>query len=121
METVDLLYEQYVDYVNSHWNGDIYPTLAKNGLIVETSRIEKDTTYRLLMYDEFYKKINELYKSYVQYVHDEWEMGAINELMADEFTLVDTIDDSGNETHRVLTEQEFVEHNLHLYNNNFNG
>jgi hypothetical protein len=48
------------------------------------------------------------YEEFKQYVNEEWENGAINELEQDGYIVIDTVDEkTGDTVYRILTEDEF--------------
>jgi hypothetical protein len=53
MEDMDLLYSQYVDYVNDEWEMGNIDELCDDGLTVMTKNTDEQISYRALTYDEF--------------------------------------------------------------------
>lgn len=64
--------------------------------------------------------MEELYEQYLQYVDDEFAMGAFEELYEDGFT--ELVYKTKEETkYRVLTMEEYVGRKIYEKNNQFNG
>jgi hypothetical protein len=59
-----------------------------------------------------------LYTQYAEYVNDEWELGAVNELYEDGLMEIDSVDDNGT-VYRLLTMDEWMERGLQTLNNQY--
>jgi hypothetical protein len=53
MENMDLLYSQYVDYVNDEWELGGINELYEDGFIHMVKNTDNEISYRRLSYDEF--------------------------------------------------------------------
>jgi hypothetical protein len=53
MENMDLLYSQYVDYVNDEWELGGINELYEDGFIHMVKNTDNEISYRALSYDEF--------------------------------------------------------------------
>lgn len=56
MEDMDLLYSQYVDYVNDEWELGGVDELYDAGLTVMIKNTDEEISYRALDYDEFVER-----------------------------------------------------------------